>query len=79
MKGAFMLGDVVKLKSGGLPMTVVGINGQGVNCQWQDAQGRPQSATWNVVALKEPETSPVHDASATTVAQWPGTAVTRHP
>lgn len=55
MKGAFALGDIVELKSGGLPMTVVGINSQGVNCQWQDNEGRPQSAIWHAVALKEPE------------------------
>lgn len=48
----FRPGDIVELKSGGLPMTVVGLNAQGVNCQWQDAEGRPESAIWNAVALK---------------------------
>ncbi len=51
-------GDVVELKSGGLPMTVVSCNGRGVDCQWQDAEGRPQSAIWSVAAVKlRPETS----------------------
>jgi uncharacterized protein YodC (DUF2158 family) len=55
MKAAFTLGDIVELRSGGLPMTVVGFNAQGVDCRWQDAQGRPQSASWSVFALKEAE------------------------
>jgi uncharacterized protein YodC (DUF2158 family) len=62
MKRAFVLGEIVELKSGGLPMTVVGINAQGVNCQWQDTEGRPQSAIWNAVALKEPQQTPTLDA-----------------
>lgn len=69
MKGAFTLGDVVELKSGGLPMTIVGLNSQGVNCQWQDAEGRPQSAIWNVVALKEPERNSKLDGWDYKVAQ----------
>ncbi len=63
MQGAFTLGDIVELKSGGLPMTVVGVNAQGVNCQWQDADGRPQSAIWSLVALKEPEKNAKHQAA----------------
>jgi uncharacterized protein YodC (DUF2158 family) len=57
MMGDFRPGDVVELKSGGLPMTVVDCNAQGVNCQWQDAQGRPQSAIWNAVAVRRSESS----------------------
>jgi uncharacterized protein YodC (DUF2158 family) len=54
----FKPGDVVELKSGGVPMTVIDCNGQGVNCQWQDAEGRPQSATWSAIAVKpRPERS----------------------
>ena len=52
MKAGFKPGDIVELKSGGLPMTVVDCNLQGVNCQWQDAEGRPQSAIWSEVAVK---------------------------
>jgi uncharacterized protein YodC (DUF2158 family) len=52
MKIEFKPGDVVELKSGGLPMTVVDCNAQGVSCQWQDAEGRPQNATWSIVAVK---------------------------
>ena len=55
MKQAFALGDIVELKSGGLPMTVVGLSPQGVDCQWQDAEGRAQSVTWNPIALTKAE------------------------
>ena len=70
MKGAFALGDIVELKSGGLPMTVVGLNGQGVSCQWQDAEGRPQSAIWNAVALKESKQGIKLDAPTTRIAHY---------
>ena len=54
----FKPGDVVELKSGGLPISVVGCDGRGVDCQWQDAEGRPQSAIWSAAAVKpRPETS----------------------
>ena len=62
MNENFKPGDIVQLKSGGLPMTVVGHERHGVSCQWQDAEGRPQSAIWNAVALKISETSPRFDA-----------------
>jgi uncharacterized protein YodC (DUF2158 family) len=68
MKAAFMLGDIVELRSGGLPMTVVGHNAQGVNCQWQDAEGRPQDAIWNAVALQISEKSSKLGTAITTVA-----------
>lgn len=65
MKQAFAPGDIVEPKSGGLPMTVVGVNPQGVNCQWQDAHGRPQSAAWNAIALTRSEKHASIDAPLT--------------
>ena len=42
----FAPGDVVRLKSGGLPMTVRHVDKSGATCLWHDVDGVPQSWTY---------------------------------
>jgi len=44
------VGDVVELKSGGGPMTIVAINGDKATCEWKDAK-RGYSAEFSLIAL----------------------------
>lgn len=49
---AFAPGDVVHLRSGGCPMTVVAAGDMHVTCTWHDMQGTPQLASIPLVCLK---------------------------
>ncbi len=40
---AFATGDVVRLKSGGFPMTVSSDEGSALECLWHDANGQPHT------------------------------------
>jgi uncharacterized protein YodC (DUF2158 family) len=46
------IGDVVKLKSGGVAMAVSEIVGRSVTCQWQD-KGKKETETYDVAMLKK--------------------------
>lgn len=58
-------GDVVRLKSGGLDMTVVRADSALVSCEWLDAEGRPQSASWSAVAVEKADPSNFNRSVAT--------------
>jgi len=47
----FKAGDVVKLKSGGLPMTIAWINGDEARCEWFDTKFEPQARVFGLILL----------------------------
>jgi len=47
----FKVGDVVKLKSGGLKMTIESIDGNVVNCQWFDKDNALKYGYFNMDTL----------------------------
>ena len=54
----FHVGDVVKLKSGGMPMTVEGYanpSSRQVQVAWFDAAGKPQHGTYHEDTLEKIE------------------------
>jgi len=54
----FKPGDVVQLKSGGVGMTVIQVNGSNlVTCEWLDNGGAPQKFVWADVALQKADAS----------------------
>jgi uncharacterized protein YodC (DUF2158 family) len=55
---AFRVGDVVRLKSGGLAMTVTEAkkDEEVVVCQWHDVKGKPRSWGFNSAALNKDKT-----------------------
>jgi uncharacterized protein YodC (DUF2158 family) len=52
----FQIGDVVRLKSGGVNMTVTEI-GDRVKCEWQDAEGDGRQAAYPAAALEKVDLS----------------------
>ncbi len=52
MNSQFKEGDVVQLKSGGFPMTILFRYGDEWVCQWFDANGELQSGPFADTALK---------------------------
>lgn len=49
----FKPGDVVIVRSGGVPMTISTITGEDVKCQWLDAKQKRQEGTFNAAVLKK--------------------------
>jgi uncharacterized protein YodC (DUF2158 family) len=48
----FKPGDVVIVRSGGVPMTVSKIEGDEVHCQWLDAKQKAQKGSFDSAVLK---------------------------
>jgi uncharacterized protein YodC (DUF2158 family) len=46
-------GDVVRLKSGGPPMTVVEVDGDWVTCMWFDDKNKQQTDSFQRVTLQK--------------------------
>lgn len=44
------VGDIVEMKSGSIPMTIIAINGDKAICQWSN-NGQPQQGEFNLVGL----------------------------
>lgn len=51
----FKAGDVVKLKSGGLPMTIAWINSGEARCEWFDTKYEPQARSFALALLVHAE------------------------
>jgi uncharacterized protein YodC (DUF2158 family) len=52
MASEFQPGDTVRLKSGGVLMTVSTVAGETVICAWQTEQGSPMSGAYLAVMLE---------------------------
>jgi uncharacterized protein YodC (DUF2158 family) len=48
----FKPGDVVIVRSGGVPMTVSKIVGDEIHCQWLDAKQKAQKGSFDAAVLK---------------------------
>lgn len=51
-------GDLVRVRSGGPLMTVIGVRGDQANCFWTDEGGELRSEAFPIAALTEPVTIP---------------------
>ncbi|WP_128970620.1 YodC family protein [Bradyrhizobium tropiciagri] len=49
---ALRSGNLVRLRSGGPLMTVIGIEGNRVKCVWTDADNEPESAIFSIDVLQ---------------------------
>jgi uncharacterized protein YodC (DUF2158 family) len=56
-------GDLVRVRSGGPLMTVIGIQGDQVNCSWTDWNGELKSESFPIAVLSVPVTAPPEDPS----------------
>lgn len=48
---AWQVGDRVRLITSGIPMTVVGVTGDRIKCEWHDAKGKLNSHMFPADAL----------------------------
>jgi uncharacterized protein YodC (DUF2158 family) len=54
-------GDLVRIRSGGPLMTVIGVQGDQVNCTWTTLDGELRSESFPIAVLVEPVTLPPTD------------------
>ena len=60
-QSSFEPGDVVMLKSGGQPITVIGVTEEGIQCVWIGEEGDLFSATLPAIALQYIDDDPLFD------------------
>ena len=65
----FHEGDVVRLRSGGPPLTVRNVAGNWVICTWWDEDGGFQTAGFPIAMISGPVTPPTNDGNPPTTEQ----------
>ena len=71
---AFKVGDVVRLKSGGLPMTVMHLRSEkSIDCVWQDQHGTPHGYAYptEILVIDPAEAIIQRPADMTAIQRWP--------